>query len=387
LPWTDDVPEPERDLDELRDVVARKAGRLRNRRRLGLVSGAAALLALLLVVASLPSGEDEPRRLQAADRPDTSTTLDPSSSDTIDPSEVYGEEPTTTVPGQTTSTTAKRKAGTATAAGPTTTAPLPKCGGPTAPLPKEVTAIAAVGVWVACDAPGSFFGTSEAGIEIRGDSRFSKLYRASDGALQRRNAWDYAGDWRSVQQQQVDFEVDGRGTFMGHLTFTADRATMRVESMSGSATYARVTTTVVDAPPTQGDECARDEGAPRTLATESEFRTAISHVWLLCQPAWYFASEGAGLEIRSDGRWWLLGRRADGVLVRGGGRIFGTWTVTDTSSMNGPGHYQLTVRRDGAGENYLHLFFASASTKMRANSMEGLRDHVHAPAGSQVVDG
>jgi hypothetical protein len=384
LPWTDDVPEPERDLDELRDVVARKAGRLRNRRRLGLVSGAAGLLAVLLVLSSLPGGDNKPRRLQAANRPETSTTVDPSSDDTFDPSEVYGEEPTTTAPGQTTSTTAKRKAGTAT---PTSTAPLPPCGTPEERLSSAETSTALVGAWVLCRGD-ALFATGEAGIEIGADGAWSKLVRTTDGSLQRSSGWENNGDWAVVQEQQVNFRMV-RGTVIASAYFTADRASVRFMGMGGGPDYVRVAsgTPIGDAPPRGGDECSKDEGRRRMFSSESEVRAALAHVWLLCQPEWYFAAKGAGLEIRSDGRWYLLDRRADGALVRGGGRLAGTWTVMDTSSMNGPGSYQLNVRADGSGENYLIIAFATASSKMQASSMEGVRDHVHAPAGTQVVDG
>ena len=391
MPWTDDVPEPERDLDELRDVVARKAGRLRNRRRLGLVSGAAALVAVLLVLASLPGGDPKPRRLQAADRPDdTSTTIDPSADGTIDPAEVYGEEPTTTIPGQTPGTTAKRRVA---SASPTTTTPIPPCGAPSDKLAPNETGAAIVGSWMLCRGSQPLFRSDEAaGIEIRADGRWAKVRRDSTGGMQRTSGWDDSGTWRVVQAQQVDFNIDGQGTVPAHASFTADRSTVKLDSMNGSAVYVRVAagTRIADPAASGPDtpECARDEGPARQFASASEFVAAVTHVWLVCDGRSFFNTDAAGLEIRSNGRWAELDRRGDGALVRATGTRSGTWELVDGSAMNGPNSYQLNLTMDGSGTHITHPVFATATTKMRLSAMgDHLADHIHAPAGTQVVDG
>ena len=386
------MPEPERDFDELRAVVARKAGRLRNRRRLGLVSGAAALVAVLLVLASLPGGDPEPRRLQAADRPDgTSTTIDPSADDTIDPSEVYGEEPTTTVPGQTPVTTVKRKA-TTKAASPTTTVATPACGTPSVSLSQSETRAALVGAWMVCGGGPSVFMTNEAGIEVRADGRWVKLVRQPDGGLQRVSGWDDGGAWTAVQAQQVNFDIDGGGTFIAHASFTEDRGTVKLEHMGGRAHYVRVPSgmRISDRPPDgpHTAECARDEGPARRFSSSSELVSALTHVWLICGERSFFGTEAVGLEIRSNGRWAELHRRSDGALVRATGNRAGTWEVLDNSAMNGANSYQLNLTMDGSGTHIAHTTFATATTKMRLSAMgDHLADHVHAPAGTQVVDG
>jgi hypothetical protein len=396
LPWTDDVPEPERDLDELRAVVAHRAGRLRNRRRLGLVSGAAALVAVLVMLATLPGDTAKPRRLQAANQPDTSTTIDPSSDGTIDPSEVYGEEPTTTVPGQTTSTTAKRRA---VAPSPTTvpTEPFPDTCPHTAgtSLSSGETKTAATGAWVACR-PGSPFGTGEVGLELRADGRWSKLVRGANGALQRKRNWDNEGSWavpdQAASETSMSVQVDGGGGTSMWTTFSPDHLSMRLNNMgSHFGEYTRVPpgTAITDVPDTGDSECTKGEGPERKMTSKAQYEAAVTHLWVYCQPHSVFLTDAPGLEIRSDGQWFELDRRADGVFVRSSGRLHGTWEAMDTSSMNGPNSWQLNLTTTSGSSGGGYVQFATYTSKIRfpAYTDAGPTDLVYAPAGAQVVDG
>lgn len=400
LSWTDNVPEPERDFEDLRDLVAAKAGRLRNRRRLGVASGAVAVVAALLVIATLPGGDAKPRQLQAADSPETSTTVDPSADGTFDPTAVDGTTTTTQTGGtKSTTTTTKRTATTKPASTPVTTIRAEDaCGKATYTRATEAElATAATGAWLLCR-PGSPFGPAfggdEAGIELRADGRWSDLLRAGDGSLQRGRDWNDVGTWKAAAAHQLNVGFDGSGTVMAMASFADDRSAMRIDNFMASRAgdYVRVAagTPIGEAPARPGaDDCSRGEGQERRFASASEFSAAATYAWLLCKAPGLFGTSAAGLEIRSDGRWAELDRRADGALVRSSDpKRSGTWAVSDTSHMNGPNTYHIQFSRvDGSGAS-CDPAFATATTKMRCRvGGDTPPDYIHAPAGTQVVDG
>ena len=108
------------------------------------------------------------------------------------------------------------------------------------------------------------------------------------------------------------------------------------------------------------------------LSTESEFRTAITHVWLLCQAPSFFGTAEAGLEIRADGRWSKLERKPNGSLVRASGwGEEGSWGTFDTSAMNGPGTYEASFEIDGRGASYAMPIFGSGGSRVRSAASSG----------------
>lgn len=129
---------------------------------------------------------------------------------------------------------------------------------------------------------------------------------------------------------------------------------------------ARPTTTTTSSP---DPVCAGAEGGSDQPVTQAEFESRIAHAWQLCAAPSVFGTDEAGLEIRSDHRWSKLARSADGRYVRmqGWGNE-GTWDSLDTSSMNGPGYWQLNLHIDGGGVVVTLPVFARNVPKMRLNN-------------------
>lgn len=135
--------------------------------------------------------------------------------------------------------------------------------------------------------------------------------------------------------------------------------------------------------------CGVGEGTYRP-ATEAEFRTVITGVWLLCGGPSFFGTYEAGMELTADGRWSKLERRPNGSLARvGGWENEGAWETIDTSLMNGRPSFQLNFLTDGGGGGMTHAEFGQGSsvsevTKVRLSNMGVVvADYVPAP-GSKI---
>lgn len=389
---------PERSEDELRSLVGAKANRLRTRNRLRLTGATAAVLALLVGVVALAQDDGSGAREQRVASGGETTTSSTSSSDeasTFSSGETDATTSTTTTGrGSGTSTTVRRPGSpTTTAAGPTTTRPSDTCGANTASLGgKEQTKAALIGAWTLCR-PGSAFGSDATGVEIRADGRWSFLTKDSSGKLVRARGWENGGAWTVLEESQVNFRIEGTGghTAIMQSAFSGDRNFMRLNN-NGSliGDYGRVPggTTIVDAPPRQGDDCVRDEGGERAMSSEAELRTLVSRVWISCQAESFWGTTAAGVEIRSDGRWAELVRGPNGTLVRvADGKRSGTWETFDGTGMNGPGWYGLHFFTD-EGSRSTYPAFATASSKMRLGYDGSFQphDYVVAPSGTTVVD-
>lgn len=263
---------------------------------------------------------------------------------------------------------------------------------------------AMTGIWILCERP-SFFGTHEAGLEVRADGRWNKLERTPSGALARSGGWDNEGGWSTYDTSamngpftyQINFHVDGGGTSYDNPSFgegsSSSRITkVRMHSMSGVADYvpAPEGTNLRPAPfpPAPGKGCeAREESY--TPTTEAEFRSAMIGTWLICAKPTFFGSDEDGLEIRSDGRWSKLYRASNHSLVRGrGAGDEGTWNTIDTSSMNGRPTYQINFNVD---EGYASATPALAGeesnvTKIRLdNSGYFIADYIPASPATTVI--
>jgi hypothetical protein len=373
---------PERSEEELRDLVAAKVGRLRMRRRVGVAGGAVLLVAALLAVVAAPDGGRKPNQLRVADAPDsTSTTAESPVDEAIDPSASSTTElaPSTTVRPVVVPRT-------------TTTLPWQKaaaCGqavhsGAGTASPQEL-ANAVTGVWELCQPPG-LFGSNDAGIEFRSDGRWSMLVRSASGSLLRDVGWDREGTWSATTGSELSMPAEGGGGAVSPVDFSSGRAKMRL-SYTGvfNPEYVRVPagTAVGDVSRTGNDECTWPEGGVRPPSSTAEFTTAITHAWLLCRAPSVFSSEEAGLEIRSDGRWSKLLRRADGSLVRATGTgNEGTWNLRDDT----PNIVYMDI--DGGGGIAAHTSLAVRTTKVRLNNNGvWMANYVQAPAGTVVVSG
>lgn len=92
--------------------------------------------------------------------------------------------------------------------------------------------------------------------------------------------------------------------------------------------------------------------------------------WVLCGATSVFGTNEAGLEFAADGSWYKL-YASGGALVRGQGFDGqGTWSIVDTSAVNGTANpYQLNLNV-GGGTGFIPLFpaFATNPRKMRLDN-------------------
>ncbi len=86
---------------------------------------------------------------------------------------------------------------------------------------------AIMGTWLVCGTP-SMFGTDEAGLEIRADGRWAKLYRVSNSTLLRGEG----GTWETIDTSSVN---GGRPTFQLNLNHDGDGTSAIAAELAGSA--------------------------------------------------------------------------------------------------------------------------------------------------------
>lgn len=251
------------------------------------------------------------------------------------------------------------------------------------------------GVWLLCQSP-SLFGTSEAGMELRADGRWSKLERTPSGALARSGGWGNEGSW-STYVYQLNVYVDGAGASYTTPSFGVGSSSsgitkVKLDHMSGSVAYvpapAGTKILPVPFPPAPGKGCdAREELYSPT--SEAEFRSAMIGTWLVCSKPTFFGSDEDGVEVRADGRWSKLYRTSKHSLVRASGPgNEGTWETIDTSVMNGRPTYQINFNLEGTGGSVIAIPAlsgqASDVTKLRLNN-EGVFVADYVPAPTQTV--
>lgn len=262
--------------------------------------------------------------------------------------------------------------------------------------------------WLLCQAP-SFFGTDDAGLEIRADGRWSKLTRTSNGSLARAGGWGNEGTWDTVDTSamngrptfQINFQVGGGGQWMttpvfGDGSAASQVSKMRLDSYAGGASYVAAPEGTKILPVPAGADPAPASGCDRREtsywpSSEAEFRTMMTGVWLLCRTPSFFGTDEAGLEIRADGRWSKLRQTPNGSLVRPGGEgNEGTWDTVDTSAMNGRPTFQINFYLGDGGWIAMVPSFAthgSQVSKIRLNNYEVfVADYVPAPAGRPITD-
>lgn len=89
--------------------------------------------------------------------------------------------------------------------------------------------------------------------------------------------------------------------------------------------------------------CDAPEGGDVPTPDEATTRQLILGSWLLCdEPSFFGTSDEIGLIIAADGHWAKLASDGSGHTVEMDGPAnHGTWVLIDTSSMNGPGHFQI----------------------------------------------
>ncbi|MFN2504074.1 MAG: hypothetical protein ABR540_07575 [Acidimicrobiales bacterium] len=267
---------------------------------------------------------------------------------------------------------------------------------------------AMTGAWLLCQSP-SFFGTDEAGMELRADGRWSKLYWLDDGSLVRAEGPGTEGAWIVTDVSamngrptfQVDFQADGTDAVsmalpaFGEGASVSTVSTVRLNNMGlFIADYVPVPpgTTIhpsPSSPPSTPDRCDKPGKHAYSPSTEAEFRETMTRAWLLCGAPSFFGTDEAGMEIRADGRWSKLFATSWGSLVRGTGPgNEGTWESVDASGMNGTPTFQIDFHIDGGGSIGTVPAFAKHGSKISNARLDNMgffvADYVPAPRGTPI---
>ena len=123
--------------------------------------------------------------------------------------------------------------------------------------------------------------------------------------------------------------------------------------------------------------CSLDpSGVTSTVSSADELRQRLLGLWYDCQTPMTslapFGEGAAGIEFAADGHWYFL-RSEDGMLLRetGFGQA-GTYDIVDTSSMNGPGHFQLNLNLNTGNFVFLQWTFSTQPQLLLVNN-EGVQ--------------
>jgi hypothetical protein len=104
---------------------------------------------------------------------------------------------------------------------------------------------------------------------------------------------------------------------------------------------------------------------PTSLA---DFKTRMTHTWLVCSSPSVFGTTDAGLQITADGHWSKLVRNSAGHLVHATGlRDSGTWEALDDSAMNGRPVFQINLMT-GNSTYILMADFAAAVERVELDN-------------------
>src|SRR4051794_37930172 len=103
--------------------------------------------------------------------------------------------------------------------------------------------------------------------------------------------------------------------------------------------------------PTARGECG-DDGDVLRYATRAELTALLVGRWSVCEREGGIleGTDGVGIEITEDMKYFVLHRSAANTIVRGRGfDDEGDIEILDTSAMNGPGVFQVTFRLSAGG--------------------------------------
>jgi hypothetical protein len=142
------------------------------------------------------------------------------------------------------------------------------------------------------------------------------------------------------------------------------------------------TTTIPTTPPrVRPTACDSPERAAVALPDTATVEHLLVGNWLACDRPSFFGTDDAGLAIGADGHWAKLARTGAGDLVEMDGRDNrGSWKVLDTSSMNGPGHFQINLTSLTGGTRMSSVVLI-APAKLVLNNM-GVSGGTYVPANS-----
>jgi len=120
--------------------------------------------------------------------------------------------------------------------------------------------------------------------------------------------------------------------------------------------------------------CA-EPGDPVTLTSVEQVSALAVGTWIRCEGPPQFGQVGGGevgIEVDVDGRFYRLFEAVDGTLIRADGLDQeGEWTVIDTTSVNGPGSYQIDWSILGGGTLSTLPAFLDAPSSLRLDANPG----------------
>lgn len=246
------------------------------------------------------------------------------------------------------------------------------------------------GTWIRCDGPPMFGDGSqgEVGVDVVG-GRFYRLYRADDGSLIRAEGVDQEGtlailDTTSMNgpgSYQTNWKLLGQGTVIFTPSFFQTPSVMGLAGMTGASHYERWT----GAAPTPGRPPGTNPGAcgnattPIALISVTQVQDLLVGPWTRCGSGSAIGNPAgeAGLVFAADGTFRRLVRAADGTVVPASGvGQEGTWVVRDTTSMNGPGSYQVDLTVDGSGTYISAPVFLASPTTVRFVGTQVQADYI-----------
>jgi hypothetical protein len=113
--------------------------------------------------------------------------------------------------------------------------------------------------------------------------------------------------------------------------------------------------------------CDTEEQVILHLCTADEISAALGARWWLCSGDNPFTlTDAVGLEFVSDGTWYALRQQPGGDIVRATDFDHqGSWSLVDTSAMNGPCSWQLNVNQAGGGGLPAFPVFSDQPRKLR----------------------
>ena len=219
------------------------------------------------------------------------------------------------------------------------------------------------GTWIRCsDTPlVPPPGPVPVGFDFAADGRAYRVYDDGGGGLIRVEGLDIEASWSFF-----DSGMPGYPPFL-RLHWLGDGVTTAYPRFFGAPPLVQLDIAGHDyryvpwqgAPPVPGVPDGVGDG-PCGLPTDPINQTSVGQVEQLLVGTWLRCSATSaigpplvgevGLEIASDGRFFRVYEGPDGSLIRAEGwDEEGTWAVIDTTSMNGPGWYQLNLSVLGRG--------------------------------------
>ena len=239
------------------------------------------------------------------------------------------------------------------------------------------------GNWILCSHSGEDFPAlgpaTQAGIVINGN-HWNVLTRDTAGQLVAQTGFDLEGtiDILDVSsgagRYQVNYVYGSGGTVLTQPTFSTSGSTMVLDNEGSQNTYV-LTDEAVALPPSApsgahlgAKGCAfPGTSLENTFASLDDARSHLVGQWVDChdsgneQP---FDPPGTdGIELTADGHWYYL-TLVGATYQRGAGH---TYDLLDTSSMNGPGFFQLNLDV-GGGTQIVEFATADAPVKLHFES-------------------